>query len=134
MVVKKFFHRDCLLPPAFCLLPPAFCLLPPASCLLPPSSCLLPPASCPLAGWMSGLELAFVKLDSGKPPRVLLETGASESWILASIKDSKTIAEAQGFESAKQKAQQVHFLAVQSNPTSETFAGFWLLQEVGNRE
>ncbi|NES21544.1 MAG: DUF1092 family protein, partial [Symploca sp. SIO3E6] len=58
----------------------------------------------PLAGWMSGLELAFVKLDSGKPPRVLLETGASESWILASIKDAQTRAEAQGFESAKQKA------------------------------
>ncbi|NES23118.1 MAG: hypothetical protein F6K41_30425 [Symploca sp. SIO3E6] len=42
MVVKKFFHRNCLLPSAFCLLPPAFCLLPPASCLLPPASCLLP--------------------------------------------------------------------------------------------
>ena len=41
----------------------------------------------PLAGWMSGLELAFVKLDSGKPQRMLLETGASDSWILASIKD-----------------------------------------------
>jgi len=87
----------------------------------------------PLAGWMSGLELAFVKLDSGKPPRILLETGASESWILASIKDAQTIAEAKGFESAKQQAQQVHFLAVQSNHTSETFAGFWLLQEVGNK-
>ncbi|NET58683.1 MAG: DUF1092 family protein [Symploca sp. SIO2E6] len=84
----------------------------------------------PLAGWMSGLELAFVQLDSGKPPRMLLETGASESWILANIKDAQTLAEAQGFSSAKQKAQQVHFLAVQSTPTSETFAGFWLLQEV----
>ncbi|NES23572.1 MAG: hypothetical protein F6K41_32805 [Symploca sp. SIO3E6] len=26
MVVKKFFHRDCLLPSAFCLLPSASCL------------------------------------------------------------------------------------------------------------
>jgi len=84
----------------------------------------------PLAGWMSGLELAFVKLDSGKPPKMLLETGASDSWILASIKDSQTVAEAKGFESAKQKAQQVHFIAVQSTPTSQAFAGFWLLQEV----
>jgi hypothetical protein len=38
--------------------------------------------------------------------------------------------EAKGFESAKEKAQKVHFIAVQSDPTSEAFAGFWLLQEL----
>lgn len=84
----------------------------------------------PIAGWMSGLELAFVRLDSTEAKRLLLETGASDSWILATINDRKTLAEAQGFESAKQKAQGVHFLAVQSSPNSEAFAGFWLLQEL----
>jgi RNA-binding protein Tab2/Atab2 len=29
---------------------------------------------------------------------------------------------------AKQQSGQVHFLAVQSDPQSEAFAGFWLLQ------
>lgn len=84
----------------------------------------------PLAAWMSGLELAFVKLDSGSPARLLLETGASDSWILATVKGPQALAEAQGFELSKQKAQKVHFLAVQSSPTSESFAGFWLLQEI----
>lgn len=84
----------------------------------------------PLAAWMSGLELAFVKFDSGSPARLLLETGANDSWILATLRGSQTIAEAQGFELSKQKAQKVHFLAVQSSPTSESFAGFWLLQEI----
>ncbi|HEY9667049.1 MAG TPA: Tab2 family RNA-binding protein, partial [Coleofasciculaceae cyanobacterium] len=84
----------------------------------------------PIAGWMSGLELAFIRLDSGSPARLLLETGASDSWTLATIKDSRTLSEAKGFESAKQKAGMVHFLAVQSSPTSESFAGFWLLQEL----
>jgi hypothetical protein len=84
----------------------------------------------PLAGWMSGLELAFVRIDSGSPVRLLLETGTTESWILATLKDPRTLAEAKGFELAKQKAGMVHFLAVQSNPTSESFAGFWLLQEL----
>ncbi|NET54923.1 MAG: hypothetical protein F6K47_01565 [Symploca sp. SIO2E6] len=32
-MMVKFFHRDCLLPPASCLLPPASCLLLHASCL-----------------------------------------------------------------------------------------------------
>lgn len=84
----------------------------------------------PLAAWMSGLELAFVKFDNAKPARLLLETGANDSWILATLKGSQTLAEAQGFELSKQKAQKVHFLAVQSSPTSESFAGFWLLQEI----
>ncbi len=84
----------------------------------------------PLAGWMSGLELAFVKFESQPLPRLLLETGASDSWILANIKDPKIITEAKGFESAKENAAMVHFLAVQSSPNSEAFAGFWLLQEL----
>lgn len=84
----------------------------------------------PLAAWMSGLELAFVRFESGLTPRLLLETGDSDSWLLASIKESQTLKEVKGFESAKEKAEQVHFLAVQSSPTSEVFAGFWLLQEL----
>jgi hypothetical protein len=84
----------------------------------------------PLAGWMSGLELAFVRFESDPLARLFLETGDTDSWILANIKDSQTLAEAKGFELAKQEASGVHFLAVQSSPTSESFAGFWLLQEL----
>lgn len=84
----------------------------------------------PLAGWMSGFELAFLKFDPSQEARLLLETGATESWILANIKNDKTLAEAKGFELAKQKANGVHFIGVQSDPQAESFAGFWLLQEV----
>ena len=79
---------------------------------------------------MSGLELAFVRFESGPLARLFLETGDTDSWILANIKDPQTLAEAKGFELAKQEASGVHFLAVQSNPTSDSFAGFWLLQEL----
>jgi hypothetical protein len=86
-----------------------------------------------LAGWMSGLELAFMKLDSASPiapARLVLDTGANDRWILANLKDAATEAEAKQFEAAKQGAKQVHFLAIQSNPESESFAGFWLLHEL----
>jgi hypothetical protein len=90
----------------------------------------------PLAAWMSGLDLAFIKLDVqpspalGKSPaRLLLETGGSDRWILASFTDSQTLNEAQAFEAAKQQAQNVHFLAIQADPQSEKFTGFWLLQD-----
>ncbi|MBC1240870.1 MULTISPECIES: Tab2/Atab2 family RNA-binding protein [Nostoc] len=88
------------------------------------------PRALPLAGWMSGLELAFLRVDTNQETKLLLETGVSESWIVANIKKPQTLAEAKGFEEAKQKANGVHFLGVQSNPQAESFAGFWLLQEV----
>ena len=85
----------------------------------------------PLAAWISGLELAWLKFDnSPQGARLLLETGATESWILANLGNPKMQAEASGFEEAKQQANGVHFFGVQSDPNSESFAGFWLLQEV----
>ncbi|MBW4519998.1 MAG: Tab2/Atab2 family RNA-binding protein [Scytolyngbya sp. HA4215-MV1] len=85
-----------------------------------------------LAAWMSGLELACVKFEREPTARLLLETGIDDRWILAPLSTTQTQAEAEGFEATKQKARRIHFLAVQSNPQSETFAGFWLLQEVTN--
>ncbi|HAC64214.1 MAG TPA: hypothetical protein DCF68_11900 [Cyanothece sp. UBA12306] len=86
----------------------------------------------PLAAWMSGLELGFLKFEAKPSPRLRLETGTSDSWILVNInaQDSSTLAEAQRFESAKQQGQQVHFLAIQSSTQADSFAGFWLLQEI----
>jgi hypothetical protein len=84
----------------------------------------------PLAAWMSGLELGFLKYTTGRTPRLILETGGNDAWILADVVSEATQTEAARFEAAKQAAQGVHFLAVQSDPNSETFAGFWLLQEL----
>ncbi|MEH2169953.1 MAG: Tab2/Atab2 family RNA-binding protein [Nostoc sp.] len=84
----------------------------------------------PLAGWMSGLELAFLRLDTSQEARLLLETGVTESWIVANIKKPQILTEAKGFEAAKQKANGVHFIGIQSDPKAQSFAGFWLLQEV----
>lgn len=86
----------------------------------------------PLAAWMSGLELAFLTVEPEPQTgnlQLLLETGDSDRWIMASLKDPQLRAAAQSFELTKQQAQQVHFLAVQTDPQSEAFAGFWLLQE-----
>lgn len=95
-----------------------------------PGVLIFSPRALPIAGWLSGLDLAWLKFDQSQGARLLLETGATESWILATIKNPQTLTEAQGFEQAKQTANGVHFIAVQSNPQEESFAGFWLLQEV----
>lgn len=95
-----------------------------------PGMIIYSPRAIALAGWMSGLELAFLKFEPGSPSRLLLETGASDRWVLANLKDPQTLTEAEAFEAAKQRTQQVHFLAVQTEPAAESFAGFWLLQEL----
>ncbi|MCC5636516.1 Tab2/Atab2 family RNA-binding protein [Nostoc sp. CHAB 5844] len=95
-----------------------------------PGVLIFSPRALPLAGWMSGLELAFLRVENSPSTRLILETGATESWILANIKNPQTIVEAKGFTEAKQKANGVHFIGIQSSPQAESFAGFWLLQEV----
>ena len=94
-----------------------------------PGLIIFSPRALPLAGWMSGVEMGFLQFEGGSQPRIRLETGISDSWILANVTGAQTLAEAKGFEEAKQKAQGIHFLALQSSPESESFAGFWLLKE-----
>jgi hypothetical protein len=93
-----------------------------------PGLILYSPRATPMAAWMSGLELAAVKYDPELPKQLLLETGVNDRWFLTSL-DQKSQTEAQRFEAAKQPANGVHFLAIQSSPDVEAFAGFWLLQE-----
>lgn len=83
----------------------------------------------PLAAWMSGLELAFLRFNAS-PPQLVLETGATDAWILASLPTPELQTEGKAFEAAKQQSQKIHFVAVQDSPDSESFAGFWLMQEL----
>jgi hypothetical protein len=83
----------------------------------------------PLAGWLSGLELAYIAINDAFRSIIRLETGASESWILVNLRDEATLKNAQSFETLKRNAQNIHFLAVQTNTETESFAGFWLLKE-----
>lgn len=83
----------------------------------------------PLAGWMSGLEMAYLDVQAGELSQLLLETGSNDTWIMASLNRPELQKEAERFMAAKEEANQVHFVAVQDNPDSESFAGFWLMQK-----
>ena len=95
-----------------------------------PGILIFSPRAKALAGWMSGLELGFLKFVEQPKAQLLLETGANDSWILAGVNDPKTIKELQTFEIAKQKAGMVHFLGVQFSPEAQSFTGFWLMKEI----
>ncbi|MEO0350329.1 MAG: Tab2/Atab2 family RNA-binding protein [Cyanobacteria bacterium P01_A01_bin.15] len=83
----------------------------------------------PLAGWLSGLEIAYLDVQLGQISQLLLETGSNDTWIMAGLNQPELKQEAEKFMTAKAQANQVHFVAVQDNPDSESFAGFWLMQK-----
>ena len=85
----------------------------------------------PLAGWMAGLELSCLKLEANPIPLLVLETGLSDRWILSNLQDPQLLAEIEAFEQTKHLVQQLHFIGIQSDPAAESFAGFWLMQELG---
>jgi hypothetical protein len=93
-----------------------------------PGIVIFSPRATAMAAWMSGLELAEVRLETTRSPRLILETGAAESWILSSLATPDLQKEAQNFEATKVAANQVHFLALQTSEETEAFAGFWLMQ------
>ncbi|MEM9907468.1 MAG: Tab2/Atab2 family RNA-binding protein [Cyanobacteria bacterium P01_D01_bin.44] len=94
-----------------------------------PGLLIFSPRALPLAGWMSGLELASIKPQPGEGARLLLETGSIDTWILANLSTPELKQEAAQFQAAKQRANGVHFVGVQASPEAESFAGLWLLQE-----
>jgi RNA-binding protein Tab2/Atab2 len=96
-----------------------------------PGLILYSPRSVPMAAWMSGLEVISVRYQPAPKSMLLLETGANESWVLARL-DTKTQQEAARFEANKKQANGVHFIAIQANPDTEEFAGFWLLHEASD--
>lgn len=93
-----------------------------------PGLIILSERALPLAAWMSGLELGYVRLEGGSRPSLVLETGMSDSWVLASLTNGTLVQEAKQWQTAKEKANGLHFLAIQSNPEAENFQGFWLLK------
>ena len=94
-----------------------------------PGLIIYSPRAIPLAAWMSGLEMGWLQLETGTLPRLLLETGVSDNWILVNLTTPQTVTEAKKFDQTKNQANGVHFLAVQSSSQSDSFAGFWLLKK-----
>lgn len=85
-----------------------------------------------MAAWMSGVDPYAVTVeetgDGGL--ELLLEVGASVSYVLARLTDEVRQQEAKGFQQRLQASQGIHFLAMQETLKSQTFAGFWMLAQL----
>lgn len=81
----------------------------------------------PLAAWMGGIELAFIKATMEKQ-EIVLECGVNITYKFAQItEDLKD--DARTFQTSKGKTAGLHFLAVQTSAEAEEIDGMWLLCE-----
>jgi len=87
-----------------------------------------------LAAWMSGVDPVFLKFEPNLDKlQLILEAGEEARWILTNLnrfKNMGAIAQAEDFEAAKKASGGIHFVAIQTDPAIEHFAGFWLLKEI----
>ncbi len=84
----------------------------------------------PLAGWLSGLEPAYLSLESEPQPLLILDSGASDRWVLARLRTEALRGEITAFMEACKASRGLHFIAVQEKPQQEQLQGFWLLQHL----
>jgi hypothetical protein len=80
-----------------------------------------------IAGWLAGLEPVRLSIDQRS---LVLDAGLENRWLLARLQEEEAIAALEAFEAARREAGGLQFLAIQSDPGSERFEGFWLLRDL----
>ncbi|KAK4253740.1 hypothetical protein QN277_010377 [Acacia crassicarpa] len=84
----------------------------------------------PLAGWMNGLEVSSIEVDTARAC-LILSVGISTRYIYATYKKTPvTTSEAEAWEAAKKACRGLHFLAIQEDLDSEDCVGYWLLLDL----
>lgn len=84
----------------------------------------------PIAAWMTGVEPAYLKAFGGQNAGLVLESGSRDRQIVARFTTEALRKEGTAFEDRKLDLRGIHFLAVQTSPEAQEFAGLWLLQEL----
>ncbi len=87
-------------------------------------------ASMRLARWLQSARPVALDYISGAPDGLILDSGLSDRWIIATADDPSVRQSAQTFQTRLQASQGVHFLLIQPDESGVTYTGFWLLRPV----
>ena len=80
-----------------------------------------------LAAWFSSLEPIKLEIDKN---RLLLEALEDDKWLVTDLTDKDAEVLNKKFKASKTKSCGYQFIAIQSNPYIEEFAGFWMLKDI----
>ncbi len=82
-----------------------------------------------LSAWLSGIEPVKLVVEENQ---LLLEAGQDDRWLVTDMSQSSAIDATSSFTTAREKADGLQFIAIQSSPEEQKFAGFWMLRDLGN--
>jgi hypothetical protein len=85
-----------------------------------------------LAQWLQEVNpdsINYIITTVGESGGIILESGLTDRWILATFEDQEIAQSAQIFQQRKQEAKGLHFLLIQPDDSGITYSGFWLLKE-----
>jgi hypothetical protein len=85
-----------------------------------------------LARWLQQqkpVAVNYIPTEVGKSGGLVLESGLSDRWIIATFEEIEIAQAAQSYEQKKLKSQGLHFLLVQPDDSGITYTGLWLLLE-----
>jgi hypothetical protein len=83
-----------------------------------------------LARWLSENNPVSLNYIAGAPDGLILQSGSTNRWIVATFTDTDVTAAAKVYQQRKKVSEGVHFLIVQPDNSGMTFSGFWLLKDI----
>ena len=80
-----------------------------------------------LAAWLGGLEPVKIIQEKNQ---LILEAGQEERWLITDMNLETAKFAKESFSLAKEKADGLQFISVQSTPEKQYFSGFWMLKDL----
>jgi hypothetical protein len=85
-----------------------------------------------IARWLQQakpISLNYIPTEAGKSGGLILESGLSDRWVVATFEDIEIAKAAEIYEQRKLDSKGLHFFSVQPDDSGMTYTGFWLLGE-----
>ncbi len=80
-----------------------------------------------LSAWLSGLEPVRLVVENNQ---LLLEAGQEDRWLVTEMNKDYSEQVNLNLNKAKEEADGLQFIAIQSSPDVENFTGFWMLKDI----
>ena len=80
-----------------------------------------------VAGWLGGLEPVRLMLDQ---QQLVLEAGQDDRWLVSDLDANAANDIDMAFTKAREQVKGLQFIAIQTNPEEQSFAGFWMMRDV----
>lgn len=80
-----------------------------------------------MAGWLGGLEPVRLLVEGRQ---LVLEAGQDDRWLVSDLDAAAADAIAGDLARSKELGKGLQFIAIQTNPEEQAFAGFWMMRDI----